>query len=89
MAERRRIDALPAAFHVGKIVAERRDPALAEAVRRRLDKFLAHPGSRAMPDDVDRAGLRGRKQEARDAVVRINGEADRLGGVHHAHSLAN
>ena len=42
MRDRRRIRPLAAAFHIGKLVAQRRDAALAEADRNRLHRLVVH-----------------------------------------------
>ena len=57
MRDGRRIGPLAALFHVGKLVAQRRDAAFGKARRNRFHRRMPHPRARAMGEDETGARL--------------------------------
>ena len=84
MRHRRRIGPLAAFFHVGKLIAQRRNAAFGEASRNRFHRRMGHAGAGAVREHVTRARLRRLDQQGGDLLTRadLNSKRLRANGCH-------
>ena len=68
MRHGRRIGPLAALFHVGKLIAQAGDPALAKAARERFHEGVRHSRTRAMGEDEAGARCIRTKHKRRDRI---------------------
>ena len=77
-AKRRRIGTFCAPFHIGKLIAQARDPAGREFGRDRCHERVAHAGSGAVRQHVAGSRPRRRLQQAGNTNAGVAGNVDGL-----------